>query len=990
MAWASPVVKLQSLDRQSENTPSPDFPDYSYVGYRAGQEAVPVAEVKAFVPAREGDMTVDIQAAIDYVSSLPLDENGLRGAVLLDAATYRLEGGLRLAASGVVLRGSGSGKQMTHLLGLGQDRTTVLRIAGKSDRRESRPMAISAEVAVGSMEVTVAGHAFQAGDQLRVNRRCLQEWIDEMDMNSFGGESSYIGWKPGDDRGRPGDVDIHWDRVVKAVKGDVLVLDAPITCAISLGEGNVTSYEWPGRIENCGVENISFESENFSYQQDGETYGEDTHRWIAVEMDHLRDAWVRQCRFEGFVMSSVFVAPGANRVTVANCESLVDDRDGQIDKTYLTMGGQSLFIHLKASGDARHFLAVGRCVPGPVAFVDCQLSGNADSYSGTIDAWSTGVLLDRIVTDGTLAMANRAQDNMGAGWTTGNSMMWNCQAAQILAVTPPTADNWVYGCLSETRRDKVDECVFGNATWVKLGEKTEPKSLYEDQLAKRQLKGQESDPVSFDNRTTQEMSTVWQSFRQEKKAYDGPKMGLTPAGVLARDGKILRGYSQGVVWWNGSLKDRYTYNAGIGLTRYAPGLVGNAFTDDLDELTDRMAASGRLITDHHYGLWYDRRRDDHERIARMDNCVWPPFYEQPFARSGQGYAWDGLTKYDLTKWNVWYWNRLKKYADLADEKGLILFHQNYFQHNIIEAGAHWADCPWRAANNINGTGFAEPVPYASDKRVYMAEQFYNINDEHLASLHRNYIRKCLDNFADNGSVIQFIGEEFTGPLHFVQFWLDVIAEWEAETGLHPLIGLSVTKDVQDAILADSKRAAVVDVIDIKYWRPTMTGFYAPQGGLSLAPRQFDRLRGDQFSVQAEVKATTMEERTYEVVSDYRSRFPDKAVICSSQGSSWAAFMGGASLTTVRGDFPEEFLKMATRLQPLTAADPTGCWVLGAPKIGYIAYGRNGTRIDLKSDRKSYKAQWLDQRTGQPKGEPFKVKGKRVFETEESGLLWLYR
>src|SRR6185369_1698481 len=47
-------------------------------------------------------------------------------------------------------------------------------------------------------------------------------------------------------------------------------------------------------------------------------------------------------------------------------------------------------------------------------------------------------------------------------------------------------------------------------------------------------------------------------------------------------------------------------------------------------------------------------------------------------------------------------------------------------------------------------------------------------------LHRRYIRQCLDNFAANANVIQFTSAEFTGPRHFVEFWLDTIAEWERE------------------------------------------------------------------------------------------------------------------------------------------------------------------------------------------------------------------
>ena len=213
----------------------------------------------------------------------------------------------------------------------------------------------------------------------------------------------------------------------------------------------------------------------------------------------------------------------------------------------------------------------------------------------------------------------------------------------------------------------------------------------------------------------------------------------------------------------------------------------------------------------------------------MTGDVIPPFFEQPFARSGQGTGWDGLSKYDLTKFNPWYWSRLKTFADLADERGLVLFNQNYFQHNIIEAGAHWVDCPWRTANNINGTGFPEPPPFAGDKRIFMAEQFYDETNPVRRALHEKFIRQNLDNFANNANVIQFTSAEFTGPLHFMQFWLDTVAAWERDhassrrresaqissppdemrgltsTATKPIIALSCTKDVQDAILAPETR-----------------------------------------------------------------------------------------------------------------------------------------------------------------------------------------
>src|SRR6185437_9591720 len=83
--------------------------------------------------------------------------------------------------------------------------------------------------------------------------------------------------------------------------------------------------------------------------------------------------------------------------------------------------------------------------------------------------------------------------------------------------------------------------------------------------------------------------------------------------------------------------------------------------------------------------------------------------------------------------------------------------------------------------------------------------------------------------------------EFSGPLHFVQFWLDTVGEWKAENpGSKEIIALAAPKNVQDSILADTKRAAVVDVIAFRYWWQTDKGLYAPEGGLNLSPRQFER------------------------------------------------------------------------------------------------------------------------------------------------------
>ena len=100
---------------------------------------------------------------------------------------------------------------------------------------------------------------------------------------------------------------------------------------------------------------------------------------------------------------------------------------------------------------------------------------------------------------------------------------------------------------------------------------------------------------------------------------------------------------------------------------------------------------------------------------------------------------------------------------------------------------------------MNKVGIPEPVLFASDKLIYVAQQFYDLNDPDRAGLHRTYMRNVLQELADKPNVILFLSEEYTGPLEFVQFWLDVVAEWKAETKKNVNIALCATKDVTDAI-----------------------------------------------------------------------------------------------------------------------------------------------------------------------------------------------
>lgn len=125
---------------------------------------------------------------------------------------------------------------------------------------------------------------------------------------------------------------------------------------------------------------------------------------------------------------------------------------------------------------------------------------------------------------------------------------------------------------------------------------------------------------------------------------------------------------------------RYYRMAGQGsLSQFVPGRTGTGYTEEPDSVAQVLLLSGAHVLHHRTGLWYERRRNDHERNMHADAEVWAPFNEMPYSRSGQEEAQDRLSKYDLNKFNPWYWNRLKRFVDVADRDGLVLLHDHYNQ-----------------------------------------------------------------------------------------------------------------------------------------------------------------------------------------------------------------------------------------------------------------------------------------------------------------------
>jgi len=109
--WQSSVAYFDENDSLVYNKDAEGnrIPDFSYAGYRNGNYPIPEIPVVKTIHPIDGDNTVHIENALFELAMMPKDENGFRGALLLEAGKYEIQGTINLQFDGIVLRGVGDG-----------------------------------------------------------------------------------------------------------------------------------------------------------------------------------------------------------------------------------------------------------------------------------------------------------------------------------------------------------------------------------------------------------------------------------------------------------------------------------------------------------------------------------------------------------------------------------------------------------------------------------------------------------------------------------------------------------------------------------------------------------------------------------------------------------------------------------------------------------------------------------------------------------------
>lgn len=441
------------------------IPDFSYAGYKGGGVALPEVPVKQTISPVPGDDRQSIQNAIDAVEALTPDANGFRGAILLTAGDYEVDGQLFIEESGVVLRGEGQGTNGTviHANMTTQHDFVIVQGTGSSITLDTSTMQriTTPYVAVGAYSFEIADAAnFSVGDTIAVRRTPNQFWIDDLALGQYG-------WTPGS-------YEIDHERVITAKSGGTLTVDLPIVDVMEdqYGGGEVYKATIPGRIDNCGVENLRIES----------YYASDTdedHGWSAIVLKRTVDSWVKKVTVQYFGYGAVRIDKESNFNTIEETACIDHKSKIQGGRRYsftIDDGLGNLFQRCYTR-EGRHDLETGSRVTGPNVFLD-NYSTNTYSDIGPHHRWSTGILFDN-VRGGQIQVHNRGASGSGHGWVGSTVVFWNLESykSNIKVSSPKGGYNFGIGCTGVNQS--------GDGFWESWNTPVTPRSLYIQQLEDR-------------------------------------------------------------------------------------------------------------------------------------------------------------------------------------------------------------------------------------------------------------------------------------------------------------------------------------------------------------------------------------------------------------------------------------------------------------------------------------------------------------------------
>jgi len=424
------------------------IPDFSHAGYRGGGVPLPDLPVKLTLSPVSGDNSNQIQQAINEVGNLPPDENGFRGAVLLNPGIYQINQPLNIHRSGVVLRGSGSGNdfnQNTILRVAPSVRETVIQLGSETmswvrSIEGTRTDIVTQFIPVGSrfFEVKDAS-GFQPGDHIIIRHPSTPTWIDAVDG----------GGTEGDPHWQPGFLDLYYYRTITGIRGNMISIDSPVFNHLdrNLSQSFIYKPDRSHLVTEVGVENLRVVIQTTGGQSE-------SHTRNGIYFRGVKNGWANNVAVLHFSHTGIGTHT-SSQITISNSRVLEPHSRVTGGRRYNfnahLFSNNILFTGVTSSDGRRSFIANGTSSSSGIVFHNGRSVRALGSSEGH-QKWSQGLLYDNITFEdprhyNVLSLHNRGNFGSSHGWAAAHSVAWNVDAGgeYIFIQKPPTAQNYGVG-----------------------------------------------------------------------------------------------------------------------------------------------------------------------------------------------------------------------------------------------------------------------------------------------------------------------------------------------------------------------------------------------------------------------------------------------------------------------------------------------------------------------------------------------------------------
>lgn len=489
------------------------IPDFSHAGYRGGGVPLPNLPIKLTLSPVFGDNSQQIQQAINEIGNLPPDENGFRGAILLNPGLYQINHPINIDKSGVVLRGSGSGNDATEdsILSISSSVTeTALQLGSEvmswvQAIDGTQTNITSHFVPVGSRLFEVQDASiYEVGDHIIIQHPSTQKWINAVDG---GGTAGALHWQSGT-------VDIFYYRSITGIRGNTIAIDAPVFNHLdrSLSQSVIYKPDNTHLIYEVGVEDLRIVIQ---------TAGPNTvsHTKNGIFYRGVKNGWAKNVAVLHFSHSGIGTHT-SSQITVSNSKSLEphSSLNGGLRYNFNAdlFSNNILFTGVSSSDGRRSFIANGISTSSGIVFHKAK-SVRALASSEGHQKWTQGLLFDNITFEdpqhyNVLSLHNRGSLGSSHGWSTAHSVAWNVDAGEkyIFIQKPPTAQNYGIGNKGQISGIGLFEHPVGYIAGSNMT--PNPISLYDTQLEERLRYGTPPDApidVSVSTDTPNEITLSW-------------------------------------------------------------------------------------------------------------------------------------------------------------------------------------------------------------------------------------------------------------------------------------------------------------------------------------------------------------------------------------------------------------------------------------------------------------------------------------------------